>query len=74
MRVGIEQEAELGQAAAPGGADAADGHAEGGGDRGVVGPLGEGVFSFLARNAASATSYFAIPPDQVVELGTQIDL
>jgi KUP system potassium uptake protein len=42
--------------------------------KGRLGPLREGVFGFLSRNAASATSYFAIPPDQVVELGTQIDL
>ncbi|HET7506193.1 MAG TPA: KUP/HAK/KT family potassium transporter [Kofleriaceae bacterium] len=42
--------------------------------KGRLGPLQEGLFSFLSRNAASATSYFAIPPEQVVELGTQIDL
>jgi KUP system potassium uptake protein len=42
--------------------------------KGTLGPLREGVFAFLSRNAASATSYFSIPPEQVVELGTQIDL
>ena len=41
---------------------------------GRLGPIQEGVFAFLSRNAASATSYFAIPPAQVIELGTQIDL
>jgi KUP system potassium uptake protein len=42
--------------------------------KGRLGPLREGLFAFLSRNSASATSYFAIPPEQVVELGTQIDL
>jgi KUP system potassium uptake protein len=42
--------------------------------KGRLGPIREGLFAFLSRNAASATSYFAIPPEQVVELGTQIDL
>lgn len=30
------------------------------------------IFSFLARNAKTATSFFNIPPDRVVELGIQI--
>jgi len=34
----------------------------------------KGLFSFLARNALSATAYFGIPPNRVVELGTQIEL
>lgn len=34
----------------------------------------EGIFSFLSRNAHSATAYFGLPPEQVVEVGTQIDL
>jgi KUP system potassium uptake protein len=42
--------------------------------KGALGPIREGLFAFLSRNAASATSYFAIPPEQVIELGTQIDL
>jgi KUP system potassium uptake protein len=42
--------------------------------RGELGPITERLFAFLARNAASATSYFAIPPEQVIEIGTQIDL
>jgi KUP system potassium uptake protein len=32
------------------------------------------LFSFVARNARSPTSYFNIPPGRVVELGMQIDL
>ena len=43
-------------------------------EKGKLGPLSEQVFAFLARNAASATSYFAIPSEQVIEIGTQIDL
>ena len=43
-------------------------------DKGQLGRIRESAFAFLSRNAASATSYFAIPPEQVVELGTQIDL
>ncbi len=31
------------------------------------------LFSILARNARSATEFFAIPPNRVVELGTQIE-
>jgi KUP system potassium uptake protein len=32
------------------------------------------LFSFISRNSRSATQYFAIPPDRVVELGMQLDL
>jgi KUP system potassium uptake protein len=32
------------------------------------------LFAFLARNARSATQFFNIPRDRVVELGTQIEL
>jgi KUP system potassium uptake protein len=32
------------------------------------------LFSFISRNARSATQYFGIPPDRVVELGLQISL
>jgi KUP system potassium uptake protein len=42
--------------------------------KGELGPITERMFAFLSRNSASATSYFAIPHEQVVELGTQIDL
>ena len=31
------------------------------------------LFSIMARNARSATQYFGIPPNRVVELGTQIE-
>jgi len=42
--------------------------------RGRLGALPEGFFDFLTRNASSATAYFGIPPQQVVEIGAQIDL
>ncbi|MEP0841399.1 MAG: KUP/HAK/KT family potassium transporter, partial [Phycisphaerae bacterium] len=32
------------------------------------------LFAFLSRNARTATAYFDIPPNRVVELGTQIEL
>jgi KUP system potassium uptake protein len=32
------------------------------------------LFAFISRNSRSATQYFGIPPDRVVELGMQIDL
>jgi KUP system potassium uptake protein len=32
------------------------------------------LFGFISRNARSATQYFGIPPDRVVELGMQIAL
>jgi KUP system potassium uptake protein len=32
------------------------------------------LFGFMARNARSATEYFGIPPDRVVELGTHVEL
>jgi len=31
------------------------------------------IFSIMARNARSATEFFGIPPNRVVELGTQIE-
>jgi KUP system potassium uptake protein len=30
------------------------------------------LFGFMARNARSATEYFSVPPDRVVELGAQV--
>ena len=33
----------------------------------------KGLFAFMARNAVSATEYFQIPPNRVVELGAQIE-
>ena len=41
---------------------------------GRMGSLSEHVFAFLARNADSASSHFQIPPEQVVEIGSQMDL
>ena len=43
-------------------------------NRGDMGRTQEMVFAFLSRNALSATTYFRIPPDRVVELGMQLDL
>jgi KUP system potassium uptake protein len=31
------------------------------------------LFAVMARNARSATEYFQLPPNRVVELGTQIE-
>jgi KUP system potassium uptake protein len=32
------------------------------------------LFIFMSRNAWNATSFFKLPPDRVVELGTQVEL
>ena len=32
------------------------------------------IFAFMSRNAGNPTSYFGIPANRVVELGTQIEL
>jgi KUP system potassium uptake protein len=34
----------------------------------------EKLFAFMSRNASSATAYFCLPPDRVVELGSQIEI
>ena len=34
----------------------------------------EKLFALMARNATTATAYFGIPPDRVVELGEQIEI
>jgi len=34
----------------------------------------EHLFAFLTRNARPATAFFGIPPSQVVEIGTQIEI
>jgi KUP system potassium uptake protein len=34
----------------------------------------ERLFSFMSRNARSATDFFRLPPERVVELGAQIEL
>jgi KUP system potassium uptake protein len=43
-------------------------------DAGRMGKVSETLFAIMARNAGSATAYFGLPPDRVVELGMQIDL
>ncbi|MFZ1985349.1 MAG: potassium transporter Kup [Desulfatitalea sp.] len=32
------------------------------------------LFIFMSRNAADATSFFSIPPDQVIEVGVRMDI
>ena len=44
------------------------------GDKGKMHPFWEHVFAWLSRNARSATAYFGIPPERVIELGIQVDL
>jgi KUP system potassium uptake protein len=34
----------------------------------------EKLFALIARNATTATAFFGIPPDRVVELGEQIEM
>jgi len=41
---------------------------------GNMGAISETIFAFLSRNSRSATAYFGLPPEHVVEIGTQIDL
>jgi KUP system potassium uptake protein len=41
---------------------------------GRMGRLSESLFAFLARNARSVTDHYRIPPQQVVEIGSRIDL
>jgi KUP system potassium uptake protein len=42
--------------------------------KGRMGRLAESLYSYLQRNAVAADRHFGIPPQQVVEIGTQIDL
>jgi KUP system potassium uptake protein len=44
------------------------------GKGGKMGVFSEGLFAFLSKNARSPTSWFSIPPDQVIEMGMQMDL
>ena len=44
------------------------------GKGGKMGVFSEGLFAFLSKNARSPTSWFSIPPDQVIEIGMQLDL
>jgi KUP system potassium uptake protein len=32
------------------------------------------LFSFMSKNARTATAFFGLPPNRVVELGTQVEL
>jgi KUP system potassium uptake protein len=41
---------------------------------GRMGEFEENIFGFLSRNARHAGQYFGLPPAQVVEIGTQVDL
>jgi KUP system potassium uptake protein len=41
---------------------------------GRMGKLAETIYAYLQRNAVAADRQFGIPPAQVVEIGTQIDL
>lgn len=45
-----------------------------GGKGGRMGVVAEKYFGFLQRNAVNVDRYFRIPPEQVIEVGTQIDL
>jgi K+ transporter len=39
-----------------------------------MGEVSEGLFAFLMRNARAADRHFRLPPERVMEIGTQIDL
>ena len=39
-----------------------------------MGPVEARVFTFLSAGSLSATAYFRIPPERVVELGTQLEI
>jgi KUP system potassium uptake protein len=41
---------------------------------GRMGQIEETFFAVLSRNARHAGQYFGLPPEQVVEIGTQVDL
>lgn len=45
-----------------------------GGPGGEMGVIPEKFFGFLNRNATNADRYFSIPPEQVIEVGTLVDL
>jgi KUP system potassium uptake protein len=44
------------------------------GDEGVISRVPEAIFSYLNRNAVHEERRYGMPPDQIVEIGTQIDL
>ena len=39
-----------------------------------MGPVEARVFAFLSAGSLTATAYFRIPPERVVELGTQLEI
>ena len=41
---------------------------------GKMGKIAEAIFGYLQRNAVDVESTFCLPPGQVVEIGTQIDV
>ena len=43
-------------------------------DEGVISRVPEAIFSYLSRNAAHEERRYGMPADQIVEIGTQIDL
>jgi KUP system potassium uptake protein len=43
-------------------------------DEGVISRVPEAIFSYLNRNAVHEERNYGMPPDQIVEIGTQIDL
>ncbi len=45
-----------------------------GGPGGQMGVVAESIFGFMTRNAGTAADYFGLPPEQVIELGMQVDL
>jgi KUP system potassium uptake protein len=42
--------------------------------RNKMGAVSESIFEVLNRNSKNPTEYFNLPPEQVVEVGTQVDL
>jgi KUP system potassium uptake protein len=44
------------------------------GKEGRMSKIAETLYAYLQRNAVAADRHFGIPPLQVVEIGTQIDL
>jgi KUP system potassium uptake protein len=43
-------------------------------DEGVIGRVPEAIFAYLSRNAVHEERRYGMPADQIVEIGTQIDL
>ncbi|HXU70562.1 MAG TPA: KUP/HAK/KT family potassium transporter [Polyangia bacterium] len=43
-------------------------------DKGEMGRFSESLFGFLYKVASSATSYFGLPPERVMEVGMHVDL